>query len=183
MRSRFLGGVLFPLAVFLLSSPLSAADYYLVVKLSNRSLTVYANNHPVRSYDVAIGSPQHPTPTGSFAIRKVVLNPRWAPPDADWAKGKDPKGPRDRDNPMKVAKLFFQEPDYYIHGTSDVDSLTRAESHGCLRMHPKDVAELAKEVMAHGGKPMPEPWYRRIFRRRTTKVVRLTTTVPVIIQP
>jgi hypothetical protein len=29
----------------------------------------------------------------------------------------------------------------------------------------------------YGGKPMTEPWYRRIFRRRTTKVVYLAAPV------
>jgi hypothetical protein len=33
--------------------------------------------------------------------------------------------------------------------------------------------------MEHGGKRMPEPWYRRIFRRKTTKVVRLAAPIPI----
>ena len=78
---------------------------------------------------------------------------------------------------MKVVKIFFKEPDYYIHGTGDEDSLGRAESHGCIRMHASDATRVAQLVMAYGGKPMPEPWYRRIFRRRTTKVVYLAAPV------
>jgi murein L,D-transpeptidase YcbB/YkuD len=74
---------------------------------------------------------------------------------------------------MKRVKLFFSEPDYYIHGTDADDSLGKAESHGCLRMNTGDATELAQLVMTRGGSPMPEPWYRRIFRRRTTKVVYL----------
>jgi hypothetical protein len=53
--------------------------------------------------------------------------------------------------------LHFKEPDYYIHGTDDDDSFGEAESHGCIRMHEEDVTELARLVMEHGGKPMPEP--------------------------
>lgn len=26
-------------------------------------------------------------------------------------------------NPMKLVKIFFKKPDYYIHGTGDVESL------------------------------------------------------------
>jgi murein L,D-transpeptidase YcbB/YkuD len=83
---------------------------------------------------------------------------------------------------MKRVKIFFKEPDYYIHGTGDEGSLGRAESHGCIRMSPADVTELAQLVMDHGGKPMPEPWYRRVFRRRTTQVVLLPAPVPVEIR-
>jgi len=49
-------------------------------------------------------------------------------------------------------------------------------------MRISDVTRLAQLVMEHGGKPMPEPWYRRIFRRKTTKVVYLTVPVSVEIR-
>ena len=39
--------------------------------------------------------------------------------------------------------------------------------------------ELAKVVMEHGGKPMPEPWYKRILHRRSTKVIYLSAPVPI----
>lgn len=154
-------------------------NFRLQVDLSKRVLTAYEGDHPLASYDVAIGNDDYPTPAGSFKIRKVILNPTWVPPDSPWAKGKTRKDAWDKDNPMKRVKMFFQEPDYYIHGTAAVDSLGEAESHGCIRMHPKDVTELVKMVMAHGGKWMPEPWYKRIFRSRQTKVVILSIPVPV----
>ena len=78
---------------------------------------------------------------------------------------------------MKRVKIFFREPDYYIHGTDDIDSLGSAASHGCIRMSPSEATRVAQLVMTHGGKPMSEPWYRRIFRRRTTKVIYLSTPV------
>jgi murein L,D-transpeptidase YcbB/YkuD len=80
---------------------------------------------------------------------------------------------------MKRVKMFFKEPDYYIHGTGDEESLGKAESHGCIRMSPEDVTRLAQLVMEHGGKPMPEPWYRRIFRKKVTQVVYLEAPIPV----
>jgi murein L,D-transpeptidase YcbB/YkuD len=84
---------------------------------------------------------------------------------------------------MKRVKMFFQEPDYYIHGTAAEDSMGDAASHGCIRMTPEEVTELAKMVMENGGKPMPDPWYRRILRRRSTAVVRLEKPIPVRIVP
>ena len=79
---------------------------------------------------------------------------------------------------MKTVKIFFQEPDYYIHGTDDVESLGSAASHGCLRMHPQEVADLAKIIMEHGGQPREENWFWRIIHsRREEKVVYLNSPI------
>lgn len=138
----------------------------LAADLSDRELTVLAANGAVRTFKVAVGTPSDPTPTGTFKIRKVVWNPSWIPPDEKWAKGKTAKGPGDPGNPMKVAKIFFQEPDYYIHGTPYVNSLGSAQSHGCLRMSPDEVAELAQFLMENGGQAREEGWFSRIVHMR-----------------
>lgn len=154
-----------------------AASVTVQVDLSQRALRVVDGDSVLKQYDVAIGKRDKPTPTGDFEIKKIVWNPSWHPPDEKWARGKDPKGPGDPDNPMKRVKIFFSEPDYYIHGTDDVDSLGDAASHGCVRMSAQDVTELAKLLMDQGGKPMPEPWYRRLFHLRRTKVIYLTNPI------
>ena len=83
---------------------------------------------------------------------------------------------------MKVVKIFFQEPDYYIHGTGDVESLGSAASHGCLRMDPNEVADLAKLIMEHGGQPRGENWFWRIIHsRRDEQVVYLDNPVSLTI--
>jgi lipoprotein-anchoring transpeptidase ErfK/SrfK len=158
----------------------SAAPLRLEVDLSDRVLRAFVGSEQVARYDVAVGTKNDPTPRGTFTIRKIVWNPSWHPPEEKWAKGKTSKPPGHPDNPMKRVKMFFQEPDYYIHGTGDEDSLGSAASHGCVRMSPHDVTELAKLVMARGGKPQPEPWYRRILHSRATKVIFLKQ--PVAIQ-
>jgi lipoprotein-anchoring transpeptidase ErfK/SrfK len=160
----------------------ASAELRLEVDLSNRQLLAMVDGDVVKRYVVAVGKESYPTPRGSFAIHKVVFNPSWKPPDSKWAKGKTAKPPGDPDNPMKLVKIFFKEPDYYIHGTDADDSLGKDESHGCIRMNTDDVEELTRLVMDHGGKPMPEPWYRRVFRRRTTKVVYLQLPVPIEIR-
>ena len=162
----------------------SSADAALVlqVDLSNRELAAIVDGEVVERYAVAIGNDEYPTPEGQFTIRKVIWNPAWRPPDSKWAKGKNPKPAGHPDNPMKRVKMFFKEPDYYIHGTADVSSLGAAESHGCIRMRVDDATRLAQLVMEQGGKPMPEPWYRRVFRRKATKVVYLSVPVPVEIR-
>jgi len=143
--------------------------------LSSRMLVVMQGGTKIKTYSVAVGSEKYPTPAGSYTIRKIVWNPSWhPPPGAAWAKGKTAKGPGDPGNPMKVVKIFFHEPDYYIHGTDAVGSLGEAASHGCLRMDPDEVADLAKLIMEHGGQPREENWFWRIIHsRREEKTVYL----------
>ena len=151
--------------------------------LSSRMLTVKRGDEIIKTYQVAVGQPRYPTPPGSYSIRKIVWNPSWhPPPDAAWAKGKSPKGPGDPGNPMKVAKIFFKEPDYYIHGTGDVNSLGDAASHGCLRMDPDEVADLAKLVMTEGGQPREDNWFWRIIHfRNQEKTIYLDQPVPLTV--
>lgn len=143
----------------------------LAASLSGRYLVVQRGNSQLATYEVAIGDPRHRTPAGSYRIRKIVWNPRWVPPKSPWARGKTPKPPGHPENPMKVVKIFFREPAYYIHGTGDLRSLGDAASHGCLRMAPEDAAQVARWLMEHGGQPRGENWFRRILRFRSREEV------------
>ena len=168
------------------SAPQAAAlqvPLTLRARLGARILFVQQGASTVKSYAVAVGQDGYPTPIGTFSINKIVWNPSWRPPpDAEWAKGKTAKGPGDPGNPMKVVKIFFQEPDYYIHGTDDVESLGSAPSHGCLRMEASDVADLAKLIMEHGGQPREENWFWRIIHsRREEKVIYLNNPISLTI--
>ena len=174
--------LLFVVGVLLTAAPASA-DFSLEVDVSEKQLRAVEDGHVVEEFDIAVGKDPKPTPTGAFTIKKIIWNPAWHPPDEKWARGKTPKPPGHPDNPMKRVKMFFREPDYYIHGTDDLDSLGSEASHGCVRMAPDDVTRLAQAVMDHGGQPRPLPWYRRIFRSRASKTVLLTAPVPIRIVP
>ncbi|CAN5305173.1 hypothetical protein BH23GEM2_BH23GEM2_24130 [soil metagenome] len=143
----------------------------LYTSLSQRTLYVYIGDSVAATYPVAIGKDGHPTPTGTFSIRKIVWNPGWVPPRSPWARGKTAKPPGHPENPMKLVKIFFREPDYYIHGTSEFESLGSAASHGCLRMLPDEAGSVAKWLMEHGGNPKPESWFQRILRFRSEEHV------------
>jgi lipoprotein-anchoring transpeptidase ErfK/SrfK len=156
----------------------AAGPLRLEADISERQLHLYQGGELVKSYSVAVGTRKDPTPRGSYSIRKLVWNPGWVPPDEDWAKKKTAKAPGEKGNPMKVVKIFFREPDYYIHGTGETSSLGSAASHGCLRMAPSEAAELGQYIMEHGGQPRDESWFRRILRFRSqTKVVYLRSPV------
>ena len=189
--------VVLPLTAIVFATGVAAAGSYssappapasdgvqVTVDLSERQLVVLDGGQAVRSYGVAIGSAKHPTPTGSFRVRRMVWNPGWVPPKEKWAKGKKARDPGDPKNPMQAVKIFFREPDYYIHGTPYVGSLGKAASHGCLRMDPVDAAEVAQYVMEHGGQPRDENWFwRTIHARSQTKVVNLRNPIPMTIIP
>jgi lipoprotein-anchoring transpeptidase ErfK/SrfK len=163
--------------------PARDEDFYLTVDLSSRMLSVVDNGETVASYPVAVGQPRHPTPTGEYRIRHIVWNPRWVPPDARWARGRRPRDPGDPRNPMGRVKLFFHDPDLYVHGTHDTDSLGEAESHGCVRMSNSAVIRVARLVMEHGGEPRSAGWFRRVLDRFTdTRQVYLSKPVLIKIQ-
>ncbi|HEY4304837.1 MAG TPA: L,D-transpeptidase [Gemmatimonadaceae bacterium] len=147
--------------------------------LSERKLYIKSGDSTLESYDVAIGKGSKPTPQGSYSIKKIVWNPTWVPPDQPWAKGKTAQEAGAKANPMKLVKIFFQEPDYYIHGTGDLESLGEAASHGCLRMNPDDAYRVARYLMDHGGAPRDESWFWRVLHSRSeTKTVMLDNPIP-----
>jgi L,D-transpeptidase ErfK/SrfK len=154
----------------------------LYASLGQKRLVIEDGGQVVREFGIAIGMPSHPTPRGQFTIRKMIWNPAWVPPkNRAWARGKQPRQPGDPNNPMQTVKIFFREPYYYIHGTNDPKSIGTAASHGCLRMDPIDAAELGEYLMAHGGQPREESWFRRILRFGQSTVITLDNPIPLTI--
>jgi lipoprotein-anchoring transpeptidase ErfK/SrfK len=161
-------------AVRAIAGPGRDPEISLVADLSERKLVIREGGADAETFPISIGRGSKPTPQGSYQIRKIVWNPAWIPPDEKWAKDKTPQPPGAKDNPMKLVKIFFKEPDYYIHGTGDVESLGEAASHGCLRMHPDDAYRVARYLMENGGQPRDENWFWRVLHFRSqTKTVYL----------
>jgi len=156
----------------------------LVADLSDSRLKMYEADTLVWQYPISPGTAKYPTPTGQYSIRKLVWNPRWTPPPgAAWARKETAKAPGEPGNPMKVVKIFFQEPDYYIHGTGWTSRLGEPASHGCIRMDPEHVAEVAKYVMEHGGQPREESWFWRILHFRSEeKPIYLRNPIPLTVK-
>lgn len=176
-----LAGALFVTAA---PAPAQGGPLGLSVDISERTLYVWGGNVEPRSYPVAVGTEEHPTPKGSFTIEKIIWNPAWVPPpDAEWAEDEERQEPGDPDNPMKAVKIFFDRPDYYIHGTDAHESLGTAASHGCVRMRPDDAEELARILMEHGGESRSGSWYRQVQRDDETRTVRLDDPIPFTVEP
>ena len=153
----------------------------MAVSTQKRILVVRIGATEVKRYSVAVGAKNHPTPMGHFAVRHIVWNPDWHPPDAPWAKGKKPLPAGHPDNPMKVVKIFFSEPDYYIHGTDDEESIGEAASHGCIRMTESDATALARYLQEHDGAAKPSDWYDAVQQRGRPASVILPAAIPMVI--
>jgi murein L,D-transpeptidase YcbB/YkuD len=82
---------------------------------------------------------------------------------------------------MRAVKLFFHEPDYFIHGTNSPGSIGEAASHGCLRMQADDAAELALMVMENGGVARDWDWVKNILSLGETRTVNLDVAAPLVI--
>jgi lipoprotein-anchoring transpeptidase ErfK/SrfK len=140
----------------------------LQVSLSERTLSLMSGDRVVRQYPVSVGKSSHPTPTGTFRVNRLIWNPSWHPPASAWARDRRPQAAGSPGNPMGRVKIFFREPDYYLHGTGHASSLGEALSHGCVRLRNADAAEVARYVMMAGRSDRSPEWFQQVSRQRTT---------------
>jgi lipoprotein-anchoring transpeptidase ErfK/SrfK len=123
----------------------------IVINRGGNELRLYSGSSLVRSFRVATGSAQYPTPSGTFSIVDMQRNPWWRPPDSAWAAGKEaiPPGPG---NPLGTRWMGLSAPAVGIHGTPDSASLGYSVSHGCIRMQIPEAEWLFTQV--HVGTPV-----------------------------
>jgi lipoprotein-anchoring transpeptidase ErfK/SrfK len=96
-----------------------------------------------KSYMVAVGQPQYPTPSGLFHIADKQVDPVWSVPNSPWAgelQGTTVDG-GSAANPLKARWMGIVN-GVGIHGTGEDSSIGSAASHGCIRMHVPDVKDL-----------------------------------------
>ena len=126
-----------------------AARYptYLTVDESTFTRRLWKDLKPFKSYTVAVGQPAYPTPTGLFSIVSKQVDPVWSVPNSPWAGelGGTTVAGGTAENPLKARWMGITD-GAGIHGTSEVDSLGSAASHGCVRMAVPDVIELYDQV-------------------------------------
>jgi lipoprotein-anchoring transpeptidase ErfK/SrfK len=99
----------------------------------------------IRTYPIAIGQPQYPTPTGNFSVIEKQVNPTWFPPDSPWAAGLEPVPPGGS-NPLGTRWIGTSAPAIGMHGTPNSSSIGSMASHGCIRMYMGDVENLYRRV-------------------------------------
>jgi LysM repeat protein len=119
---------------------------------SDFRLDVYLGDLYLRSFPVALGADQG-TPEGKWIVKNRLSNPRYYPSAS--AEIKRTIAPDDPKNPLGEYWIGLEgvEGDavgcvgYGIHGTIEPDSIGKAVSLGCIRMHNDDVEFLYKLMM------------------------------------
>lgn len=122
----------------------SIGDVIVIRRGANR-LDFYDGMKLRRSFGVATGQAQYPTPLGNFEIIVMWRNPWWYPPASDWAKDAKPIPPGPG-NPLGTRWMGISSPAVGIHGTPDAASIGYSVSHGCIRMLIPQVEWLFDQV-------------------------------------
>lgn len=124
-----------------------SAKSVITIDQSSFKLRLFRHTKLVKTYGVAVGQPQYPTPTGRFAIQSKQVNPVWSVPNSPWAgelAGTTVTG-GSATNPLK-ARWMGVVGGVGIHGTGEDGSIGLRASHGCIRMHVSDVVALFDRV-------------------------------------
>lgn len=149
----------------------------LVLHVPAFRLDVVDHDTLVARFPVAVGQRAYPTPEGSFAVDYIVWNPRWVPPESDWAKDEEPKGPG-ADNPMGRVKVHVDGL-VFVHGTPLDASIGSAASHACVRMHNADAIALARLLHRAGNdQPLDEPIDALLADTTHTETIALDHAIP-----
>jgi lipoprotein-anchoring transpeptidase ErfK/SrfK len=118
----------------------------IVVNRGANKLTLFDGRRVVRTFGVATGQSQYPTPIGNYSIATKQRDPWWIPPpDSAWAQGKKPIPPGPG-NPLGTRWMGTTAPLVGIHGTPDAASIGYSASHGCIRMRVPEAEWLFERV-------------------------------------
>ena len=119
-----------------------------VDKRSKLVRVIGTNGELLATYPASIGSQEKPAPSGSYQVRKVVQNPTYHyNPDFKFKGVKSTKpftirpGPN---NPVGSVWIDLSLDSYGIHGTPDPSKVSKAYSHGCIRLTNWDVEDARK---------------------------------------
>jgi lipoprotein-anchoring transpeptidase ErfK/SrfK len=117
----------------------------IVIRRSANKLFLYNGMRYLRTFGVATGQSQYPTPLGRFHVVVKWKNPWWYPPASPWAKDLDPVPPGPS-NPLGTRWMGISSPGVGIHGTPEPGSIGYSVSHGCIRMRIPDAEWLFEKV-------------------------------------
>jgi len=124
----------------------------LLINLPQRMLYYFQDNTLTAAYPVGLGKPSWPTPMGKFSVLDKVINKPWLVPksiqeemkrEGHLVKTKVPPG---KSNPLGKHWIGLSLSAIGIHGTIAPSSIYHFQSHGCIRLHPDDIAQLFEKI-------------------------------------
>jgi lipoprotein-anchoring transpeptidase ErfK/SrfK len=126
--------------------------FNVTIHTSDFRLDVYLQDLYVRSFPVALGA-ERGTPEGRWMVKERLPNPTYYPPAS--ASDKRIIPPNDPTNPLGERWIGLEGIEgealgrvgYGIHGTIEPESIGKAVSLGCIRMHNDDVAFLYRLLL------------------------------------
>jgi L,D-transpeptidase ErfK/SrfK len=120
----------------------------IVVNLGDLHLYYFEPGAAPRAYPIGIAKDGYATPLGETVVTAKREKPTWVPGES--ARRDDPglahEIPPGPDNPLGDYALNLGWPTYLIHGTNDARGVGRHSSRGCIRLYPKDIADLYARV-------------------------------------
>ena len=132
--------------------PASADAHTIVINVPQRMLFLHGAGRPVQGFSVAVGKADWPTPRGAFRVVAKEEHPTWDVPVSiqeemrragDRVITRMPPGPR---NPLGNYWIGLSFGSLGIHGTPYPSTIYRFATHGCVRLHPDDIAALYPRV-------------------------------------
>lgn len=124
----------------------------ILVNVPQRMLFHFAEGRLLAAYPVTAGRPDWRTPLGAFTvINRQTDKPWFVPPSIQEEMRREGRPVLTRvepgpDNPLGRHWIGLSMPAIGIHGTNAPSSIYALRSHGCIRMHPDDVAALFERV-------------------------------------
>ena len=115
---------------------------WIVVRRASRTLELWVDSAIDRTYRVAIGAEGYATPRGEWRITLKRYLPTWGNPGSAWAADMPETIAPGPNNPLGTRALNLNASGIRIHGTSNVNSIGTAASHGCVRMLQTDIEQL-----------------------------------------
>jgi L,D-transpeptidase ErfK/SrfK len=126
----------------------AAIDQGVVINVPQRMLFVFRAGRLAEAWPVTVGRPDWPTPTGSYRIASLTLNPTWHVPRAIRAEMEEEGIPTSADvkpgpaNPLGQRWIGLDHGGIGIHGTNHPRSIFHFGSHGCIRLAPDSASGL-----------------------------------------
>jgi L,D-transpeptidase ErfK/SrfK len=148
----------------------------IVINVPQRMLFVMDAGRVAASYPVGLGRADWPTFVAPFTIAAMETDPVWdVPPSIQEEQRRAGKNVLTRvlpgpTNPLGKYWLGLSAANYGIHGTNAPLSIYRFQTHGCVRLHPDDIADLFPRVT----RGMPgESVYQSVLMRVTSNEIML----------
>jgi L,D-transpeptidase ErfK/SrfK len=132
-----------------------APNVDIVINLPQRMLFFFEAGRFSRGYPITAGSRGWKTPPGDFTVVTMEKDPTWdVPPSiqAEMSRAGKPvltRVPPSPQNPLGKYWIGLSLSGIGIHGTNAPGSIYRLVSHGCIRLHPDDIAELFPRVQGN----------------------------------